>query len=122
MAPVRDLHVVEPDRATARLVSAWAGVRVPEGHTVATGYVPIHDVVIHAPRGQHLDPAEVERATAGSSSSAPTKRGRRPPGTGARTAGSSSPTGATATLPRSCSGWTTCWSPGSSRLIANARR
>ncbi len=38
------------------------GVRVAEGHTVQTGYVPIHDVVVYAPYGHHLYPAEVERA------------------------------------------------------------
>ena len=32
------------------------------GHLVETGYVPIHDVVCHAPAPHQLYPAEVERA------------------------------------------------------------
>jgi hypothetical protein len=57
-----ELHVVEPTSLTSVPVPDWAGARVAEGHTVETGYVGVHDVVIHAPRGHHLYPAEVERA------------------------------------------------------------
>ena len=56
-----DLRVVEPD-VTSRGSCDWAGHRVPTGHVVETGYVPIHDIVVHTPRGRHLYPAEVERA------------------------------------------------------------
>ena len=59
---MRDLRVVEANPSTAEPVPDWAGDRVATGHTIETGYVPIHDVVIHAPRGHHLYPAEVERA------------------------------------------------------------
>ncbi len=64
MVAMRDLHVVEPEsnlQPTPPL-SEWAGERVPAGHTVRTGYVPIHDVVCAAPFGHQLYPAEVERA------------------------------------------------------------
>lgn len=40
----------------------WGGSVVPAGHTVETGYVPIHDVVCHAGNGSQLLPAEVERS------------------------------------------------------------
>jgi hypothetical protein len=40
----------------------WCGGSVPAGHTVATGYVPIHDVICQASSGHQLYPAEVERA------------------------------------------------------------
>lgn len=40
----------------------WGGTLVPSGHTVATGYVDIHQVVCHAGPGSQLHPAEVERA------------------------------------------------------------
>ena len=40
----------------------WGGTVVPAGHTVETGYVPIHEVVCHAAHGSQLLPAEVERA------------------------------------------------------------
>ena len=58
---MRDLRVVEAETST-RPDLIWAGDRIAEGHTVATGYVPIHDVVIYAPHGHNLYPAEVERA------------------------------------------------------------
>ena len=61
MVVMGDLHVVQPE-PPASLTTQWGGSRVAEGHTVATGYIPIHDVVIHTPRGEHLYPAEVERA------------------------------------------------------------
>jgi hypothetical protein len=60
---VPDLHVVEEqDLAAAESGSAWAGPAVPAGHLVRSGYVSIQDVVIHAPHGHQLLPAEVERA------------------------------------------------------------
>ena len=59
---MRDLRVLGPHPKTAEPISDWAGVRVAAGHTVQTGYVPIHDLVVHAPYGHHLYPAEVERA------------------------------------------------------------
>jgi hypothetical protein len=62
MDSMGDLDVVELDVATSWRACDWAGVRVPEGHTVQTGYVPIHDVVVYAPYGHHLYPGEVERA------------------------------------------------------------
>ncbi len=63
MGGMVDLHVVsEVDLAAAADVSEWAGPAVPVGHVVRTGYVPIHDVVCHAPVGHQLLPAEVERA------------------------------------------------------------
>lgn len=40
----------------------WGGTLVPAGHTVATGYVDIHQVVCIAGPGSQLHPAEVERA------------------------------------------------------------
>ncbi|HWI07067.1 MAG TPA: hypothetical protein VNT54_06085 [Solirubrobacteraceae bacterium] len=40
----------------------WGGTLVPAGHTVATGYVEIHQVVCLAGQGSQLHPAEVERA------------------------------------------------------------
>ncbi len=40
----------------------WGGTLVPAGHTVATGYVDIHQVVCVAGPGSQLHPAEVERA------------------------------------------------------------
>jgi hypothetical protein len=61
MVAMRDLRVVEPPVA-AQSWPDWAGVLVPEGHTVQTGYVAVHDIVIHAPYGHQLLPAEVERA------------------------------------------------------------
>jgi hypothetical protein len=58
-----DLHVVtEQDIAAAVEARDWAGPSVPPGHTVQTGYVPIENVVCHAPFGHQLLPAEVERA------------------------------------------------------------
>jgi hypothetical protein len=62
MDPMHELHVVEPTSLTAEPVPNWAGLRVPPGHTIETGYAAIHDVVIHASLGHHLYPAEVERA------------------------------------------------------------
>ena len=62
MVEMRDLRVVEPAEPAPAPARDWAGTRVAEGHTVASGFVPIVDVVIHAPRGHHLLPAEVERA------------------------------------------------------------
>jgi hypothetical protein len=59
-----DLHLVTdttPD-AVPEPFRSWAGDTVPEGHTVATGYVPIHDVVCHSRYGHQLYPAEIERA------------------------------------------------------------
>ena len=32
------------------------------GHIVETAYVPVHEIVCHAPHGHQLYPAEVERA------------------------------------------------------------
>lgn len=40
----------------------WGGTLVPAGHTVATGYVDIHQVVCLVGPGSQLHPAEVERA------------------------------------------------------------
>ena len=40
----------------------WGGAVVPAGHTVATGYVDIHQVVCLVGQGSQLHPAEVERA------------------------------------------------------------
>ncbi len=63
MKKLPDLHVVtELDLAAAPEAVAWAGPVVPPGHVVRTGYVPIHDVICHAPPGRQLLPAEVERA------------------------------------------------------------
>jgi len=50
-------EALEPNRS-------WGGARVPEGHVVATDYVPIHDIVIHTGQGRHLSPAAVERSYA----------------------------------------------------------
>ena len=41
---------------------AWAGTLVPAGHTVATGYVEIDQVICLVGHGSQLHPAEVERA------------------------------------------------------------
>jgi hypothetical protein len=58
-----DLYVVgETDLAASEAATEWAGPNVPAGHTVRTGYIPIHDVVCLAPFGHQLLPAEVERA------------------------------------------------------------
>jgi hypothetical protein len=59
-----DLRVVSEAVAETRLATTqvWAGEQVPAGHTVATGYAPIHDVVCHATYGHLLYPGEVERA------------------------------------------------------------
>ncbi len=55
-SPAATLHdAVEP-------VREWAGTLVPAGHTVATGYVEIHQVVCLVGQGSQLHPAEVERA------------------------------------------------------------
>lgn len=63
MGDVADLHVVtDIDLAAAKTSVEWAGPAVPAGHVVRTGYVPIRDVVCHAPYGHQLLPAEVERA------------------------------------------------------------
>ena len=62
MGGMRDLHVVEPKPAAADAPPDWAGGLVAKGHIVGTGYVSVQDVVIHAPHGRHLHPAEVERA------------------------------------------------------------
>ena len=40
----------------------WAGSLVPAGHTVATRYIDVHQVVCLAGHGSQLHPAEVERA------------------------------------------------------------
>ena len=40
----------------------WGGALVSAGHTVATGYVEIHQVVCLVGHGSQLHPAEVERA------------------------------------------------------------
>src|SRR5215208_1813856 len=64
MAGMTELRIV----ATAPAVMApehvreWAGVPVPPGHVVETGYVPIHDIVSIASSSHQLYPAEVERA------------------------------------------------------------
>lgn len=47
--------VVEP-------AQVWGGTIVPAGHTVATAYVEIDQVVCLAGPGSQLHPAEVERA------------------------------------------------------------
>ena len=60
MARVTELRVL-PEATPAERARDWAGGRVPAGHVVETGYVPIHDVVCHAAHGHQLDPAEVER-------------------------------------------------------------
>ena len=58
-----DLRIVEAvDGEALPSTRAWAGRAVPAGHVVATGYVPIHDVVCVAQHGHQLYPAEVERA------------------------------------------------------------
>jgi hypothetical protein len=63
MIGMPDLHVVtELDLAAAEAAFEWAGPAVPPGHVVRTGYVPVHDVVMYAPSGSQLLPAEVERA------------------------------------------------------------
>jgi hypothetical protein len=60
---VPDLHIVsKDDLAVSDAAVGWAGPHVPAGHTVRTGYVPIHDLVCFAPYGHQLLPAEVERA------------------------------------------------------------
>lgn len=61
-----DLNVVaapiaEPDDAIEP-ARDWGGTLVPAGHTVATGYVDIHQVICLAGSGSQLHPAEVERA------------------------------------------------------------
>ncbi|HEV2060501.1 MAG TPA: hypothetical protein VGR11_14185 [Solirubrobacteraceae bacterium] len=61
-----DLNVVVsstpiPDDAVAA-AREWGGTLVPAGHTVATGYVDIHQVICLAGPGSQLQPAEVERA------------------------------------------------------------
>jgi hypothetical protein len=60
MTSMQDLHVVEPGSSAA--TDDWAGVRVPAGHAVKTGYVPIHEVVVYSRPGHQLSPAAVERA------------------------------------------------------------
>src|SRR5215217_8094022 len=40
-----ELHVVETIDAAERARVEWAGGHVAPGHVVASGYVPIHDVV-----------------------------------------------------------------------------
>ena len=40
----------------------WGGTLVPAGHTVATGYIDIQEVVCLAGQGSQLHPAEIERA------------------------------------------------------------
>jgi len=59
-----DLHVVATARGTEEPehVRGWAGTRIPPGHVVETGYVPIHDIVSIATSTHQLYPAEVERA------------------------------------------------------------
>ncbi|HET7043460.1 MAG TPA: hypothetical protein VFI37_01315 [Gaiellaceae bacterium] len=57
-----ELRVLEPVDTAAAACREWAGGAVPAGHVVESGYVPIHDVVCHAPKGHQLYPAEVERA------------------------------------------------------------
>jgi hypothetical protein len=57
-----ELHVLEPAVEPDEPLRAWAGGAVPAGHTVETGYLPIHDVVCLASFGHQLYPAEVERA------------------------------------------------------------
>jgi hypothetical protein len=56
---MRDLQALPTPQP---VTDPWAGPSVPPGHTVATGYVPIHDVVCHATFGHQLSPAEVERS------------------------------------------------------------
>ena len=61
-----DLNVVAsptaiPDEALESTCD-WGGTLVPAGHTVATGYVDIQQVVCLANPGSQLHPAEVERA------------------------------------------------------------
>jgi hypothetical protein len=58
---MRDLQAL-PALEAEPVMDTWAGPTVPLGHTVATGYVAIHDVVCHATFGHQLSPAEVERA------------------------------------------------------------
>lgn len=58
-----DLRVVDrPGAHETGRVPDWGGQRVPAGHIVRTGYVPIHDVIVHAGQGHQLSPAAVERA------------------------------------------------------------
>ena len=62
MGCVPELHVVtDGDIAAAAAVREWTGLVVPAGHTVRTGYVPIHEVVVFTSFGHQLLPAEVER-------------------------------------------------------------
>jgi hypothetical protein len=64
MAAVTDLQAVTPAIAAVgqeeHRAEDWCGQSVPAGRRVRTGYVPIHDVVVHA--HSQLYPAEVERA------------------------------------------------------------
>jgi hypothetical protein len=48
--------------ATVEPAPEWGGTLVPAGHTVATAYVEIDQVVCLAGPGSQLHPAEVERA------------------------------------------------------------
>jgi hypothetical protein len=57
-----DLRTVDTSRELTRRIPDWGGARVAEGHTVETGYVAIQAVVMHAPPGHQLHPADVERA------------------------------------------------------------
>ena len=52
---------VVPDDAVDS-ASDWGGTLVPAGHTVATAYVDIDQVICLAGPGSQLHPAEVERA------------------------------------------------------------
>jgi hypothetical protein len=61
-----DLNVVASPRAipddAAASACDWGGTLVPAGHTVATAYVDVDQVICHAAPGSQLHPAEVERA------------------------------------------------------------
>ena len=61
-----DLNLIPSPTATLQgsvePARAWGGTVVPAGHTVATGYVDIHQVICSAGPGSQLHPAEVERA------------------------------------------------------------
>jgi hypothetical protein len=61
-----DLNLVASTAVIAHdatdLAHEWGGTLVPAGHTVATGYVEIHQIICRAGQGSQLHPAEVERA------------------------------------------------------------
>jgi hypothetical protein len=57
-----ELHVIAATPEPLDTAQGWAGPDVPPGHLVATGYVPVVDVVCLVDAGHQLDPAAVERS------------------------------------------------------------